>query len=40
MSNNIDIVKRLNKAAETKDFEGIKSLLHPQYWMKDPMTIA
>jgi len=37
MTNNIDIVKRMNKAAETKDVEAIKSLLHPQYRMKDPM---
>lgn len=37
MANNIDLVKRMNKAAETKDFETVKSLLHPQYTLKDPM---
>lgn len=37
MTNNIDIAKRMNKAAEAKDFETIKSLLHPQFTIKDPM---
>jgi ketosteroid isomerase-like protein len=37
MANNIDIVKRMNKAAEAKDFETVKTLLHPKYTLKDPM---
>ena len=27
----------MNKAAETKDFETVKALLHPKYTLKDPM---
>lgn len=37
MSNHIDIVKRMNKACEAKDFETVKALLHPKYTLKDPM---
>lgn len=36
-NNNIDIVKRMNNAAQSKDFETVKSLLHPKYTLKDPM---
>jgi len=37
MASNIALVERLNKAAETKDFDTVKSLLHPDYTLKDPM---
>jgi len=36
MSANIDLVKKLNNACESKDFEKAKSLLHPEYTLKDP----
>jgi ketosteroid isomerase-like protein len=37
MTPNIDIVKRLNQACLSKDFDTVKSLLHPNYSLKDPM---
>lgn len=37
MASNVDIVKRLNQAAESKDFETVKALLHPKYTLKDPV---
>ncbi len=40
MTNNIDIVKRVNKAFETKDIEAAKALLHPKYTFKGPMMEA
>lgn len=37
MNDNIEIVKRMNKACETKDFKAVEALLHPKYTLKDPM---
>jgi ketosteroid isomerase-like protein len=36
MNSNIDIVKRLNKACEARDFETAKSLLHSNYKLRMP----
>jgi ketosteroid isomerase-like protein len=37
MPNNVDIAKQLFDACMSKDFEKVRSLLHPQYTLKDPM---
>ncbi len=37
MTANVELVKRLNKAAESRDIEAVRSLLHPNYSLKDPM---
>jgi ketosteroid isomerase-like protein len=37
MTNNIDTVKQMNKAFETKNVEAARALLHPNYSFKGPM---
>jgi ketosteroid isomerase-like protein len=37
MPNNVEIVKRLYDACMNKDFDTVKTLLHPKYTLKDPM---
>jgi ketosteroid isomerase-like protein len=36
MTSNIETVKRLNNACQNRDFETVKSLLHPGYTLKSP----
>lgn len=37
MASNVEIVKKLYDACMNKDFETAKSLMHPNYTLKDPM---
>lgn len=37
MSSNVEIVKKLFDACSRKDFVSVRSLVHPNYALKDPM---